>query len=163
MITARRRVLVLAMLPMLLWPGPAAADFEAGMRAANTRNFGAAAREWRPLARAGDAKAQYHLGGLYEAGQGVAPDPAEAARWYERAARQGHHPAQNGLGILYAEGRGVGRDPVRAYAWFEIAARRGNGFAADNRDMVARQMTADEVAAAQDRARDWAPEPEAGR
>jgi TPR repeat protein len=156
-----RAILALAILPMLIWPGPATADFAAGMRAANMRNFAAAAHEWRPLARDGDAKAQYHLGGLYEDGLGVERDPAEAARWYERAARQGHHPAQNALAILYAEGRGVARDPVRAYMWFDIAARGGNGFAANNRETLARGMTPAEIATAQQRAGDWTPTPPA--
>ena len=128
--------------------GARAADFDAGLRYANNGNFAAAVREWRPLADSGDARAQYHLGDLYEAGRGVAPDAAEAARWYEKAAGQGHGQALNALGALYAQGRGVAVDRTRAYVLFDQAARAGDGFAAVNRETLADRMTRTELAEA---------------
>lgn len=147
-------------LSVLVGPcGALAADFDAGMRAANVGDFAAAAREWRPLAERGVARAQYFLGELYEEGRGVARDYAEAAKWYRRAAEQGHAQGQNALGILYAEGRGVPLNPVQAYAWFELAVRHGEGFAARNRKTVTATMTAEQIAKARALAAKWRPRP----
>lgn len=49
-----------------------AADFDRGLAAAQSGNFEAALREWRPLAEQGHVKAQYNLGVMYEYGDGVA-------------------------------------------------------------------------------------------
>ena len=46
----------------------------------------------------GNAEAQYNLGVLYNLGQGVPQNHAEAARWYRMAADQGNARAQNNLG-----------------------------------------------------------------
>ena len=43
----------------------------------------------RPLAEQGDALAQYSLGEMYDLGEGVPEDDAEAAKWYRKAAEQG--------------------------------------------------------------------------
>jgi TPR repeat protein len=43
-----------------------------------------------PGAIAGDAESQFLVGRMYEAGLGVAPDPAEAVAWLALAALQGH-------------------------------------------------------------------------
>ncbi len=42
-----------------------------------------------PLAHAGNAQAQYLLGGLYADGKGVAQDNNQAYMWYGIAAKQG--------------------------------------------------------------------------
>ena len=44
---------------------PAAADYEAGLFAFNRGDYAAAARQFEPVAREGDADAQYWLGRLY--------------------------------------------------------------------------------------------------
>ena len=61
----------------------------------------------RARAEAGDAGAQFILGGMYVIGDSVPPDAAEAVAWYRRAAEQGHARAQYNLGGLYREGLGV--------------------------------------------------------
>ena len=142
------RVLLLSLL-LLLHASAALADFEAGMRAANTRNYAAAVRAWRPLAEAGDARAQYHLGDLYEDGRGVGRDTGAAADRYRQAAEQGHARAQNALAILTVEGRGVERDPVEAYTWFALAARSGNGFARRNLEKLGPMLSEAERAEAE--------------
>ena len=43
-----------------------AQDFDAGLEAANRGDFAAALKEWRPLAEAGDALAQFNLGNMYQ-------------------------------------------------------------------------------------------------
>ncbi len=45
-------------------PGVARADFEAGWRAYEQGDFGTALAAWRPLAEAGDVRAQFNVGPL---------------------------------------------------------------------------------------------------
>jgi TPR repeat protein len=44
---------------------------------------------------------------MYQKGQGVDQDHAQALYWYRCAAEQGYAPAQYNLGWLYAKGQGV--------------------------------------------------------
>ena len=44
---------------------------------------------------------------MYEDGQGVPQDYAQAFIWYSKAAYQANAEAQNALGAMYAKGRGV--------------------------------------------------------
>ena len=61
-----------------------------------------AADALRVRAEAGDAGAQNDLGFMYDTGEGVPQDDAEAARWYRLAADQGHAGAQYNLGARRA-------------------------------------------------------------
>lgn len=150
-----RGLAILAALALLLTAMPAAgADFEAGMRAANLRDYAGALRAWRPLAEAGEARAQYHLGMLYEEGRGVGRDYTTAARWFRAAAGQGHAQAQNALAILIVQGRGVARDPVEAYRWFTLAAAAGNGFAGRNLEKLRAMLSPAEIAEGEARAKE---------
>jgi len=114
----------------------------------------------RALAEQGDAEAQNNLGVRYSFGAGVPQDHAEAVRWFRLAAEQGLALAQFGLGLMYATGEGVPQDYVLAHMWYNLAASRATGEARDqfveNRDRVARRMTAEQVAEAQRLAREWA-------
>ena len=51
---------------------------------------------------------------MYEHGEGVPKDEAEAVKWYRLAAEQGLAMAQFNLGITYASGRGVIEDEAEA-------------------------------------------------
>ena len=79
-----------------------AQDFDAGLAAFKAGNFEAALAEFRPLAEQGDAKAQYNLGVMYVAGQGVTQDYGEAARLLRLAAEQGFAQAQSMAGGIAA-------------------------------------------------------------
>ena len=148
-----RGLAILAALALSLSGMPAArADFEAGMRAANLRDYAGALRAWRPLAEAGEARAQYHLGMLYEEGRGVGRDYTTAARWYRAAAGQGHAQAQNALAILIVQGQCTARDPVEAYRWFTLAAAAGNDFARRNLERLRPMLSAAEIAEGEARA-----------
>ena len=60
----------LALATMLLLAMPAhGQNFQKGIDAANRGDYATALREWRPLAEAGDAAAQYGLGVMYRDGQ----------------------------------------------------------------------------------------------
>lgn len=119
---------------------------------------------FRSAADRGNAGAQLALANMYAQGRGVPQDYAEAAKWYRMAAEQGDPQAQYNLGLSYAKGEGVSQDNVSAHMWFNVAASRfaasdaaGRGLAISNRDVVAREMTSEEIAEAQKRARDWKP------
>jgi TPR repeat protein len=86
----------------------------------------------RPLAEAGDSRAQSILALLYFRGRGVTQDYQEAVKWFRRAADQGDIIAQFYLGIMFAEGQGVPQDHAEAAKWFRRAADRGNAEAQYN-------------------------------
>ena len=104
--------------------GPAAADWDKGQAAYERGDIAAALEAWRPLAEAGDARAQAALGSLYIHGQGVAVDHAEALRWTRRAAEQGDVTGQFNMGTIYAGGLGVERDYAVAADWFRRAGEQ---------------------------------------
>jgi TPR repeat protein len=110
----------------LAWPGLAAgADLEAGLRAAERRDWAAALAQFRPLAEQGVAAAQVNLGNLYMKGLGVTQDYTAAYRWYLKAAEQGDALGQNKLGLLHYYGLGVPEDAAEAARWFGKAAEQG--------------------------------------
>jgi uncharacterized protein len=74
----------------------------------------------------GNAKAQFFLGLMYNKGEGVTQDYAQAAKWYEKAATQGNAKAQVLLGTLYYNGEGVTQDYAQAAKWYEKAAIPGS-------------------------------------
>jgi S1-C subfamily serine protease len=116
-----RRVLPAILLTVGL-VAPAWADFQAGLDAYRQGDFATTLREWKPLAEAGKARAQFNLGILYAKGQGVPEDPAEALKWYRKAADQGYARAQYVVGSYYERGRGVVPHIGEAYRWYEKAA-----------------------------------------
>ncbi|QCB56894.1 sporulation protein [Sphingopyxis sp. PAMC25046] len=79
---------------------PAHADVKDGVDAWQAGNYQAAVAEWRPLAIAGDADAQFNLGQAYKLGRGVPTDLGQAEAWYRRAAKQGHLQAEDNLGLV---------------------------------------------------------------
>ena len=102
---------------------------------------------------------------MYDKGQGVPQDYAEAVKWYRKAAEQGNALALNNLGFMYGKGRGVPQDYVQAHMWYNLAAsRKPPGKSRDdsvkNRDIVAEKMTPADVSKAQRLAREWKPKKE---
>jgi curved DNA-binding protein CbpA len=78
------------------------------------------------LAEFGHAKAQFNLGVMYDQGQFVAQDYAQAASWYLKAAEQGNANAQYNLAHKYKAGQGVIQDDTRAAYWYRKAAEAAN-------------------------------------
>ena len=70
---------------MLFRSGP----WEDGMAAYNRGDYVPAIRLFRPLAEAGNAKAQHVVGVMYQKGQGVARNSARAFMWFSLAAKRG--------------------------------------------------------------------------
>jgi len=107
------------------------------------KNLTEALSWFRKAAENGLADAQYQLGNMYEFGLGVAQSYEEAAKWYGKSAEQGHASAQTNLGVLYANGQGVKQDIVLAYVWSNLAASQGIMEALQNREIVAKEMSAE--------------------
>ncbi len=133
------RLLVVAALAVGLAMPVWGQDFDAGLAAYERGDYAAALKEFRPLAEQGDAAAQTFLGVMYENGEIVPQDDAEAARWYRLAAEQGFSVAQMSLGLMYYNGRGVPQDDAEAMRWYRLAAEQGDadaqtglGFMYDN-------------------------------
>jgi len=119
------------------------------------RDLKEAAKWYRKAAEQGDEYAQHNLGFLYRTGQGVLEDDKEAVKWYRKAAEQGHAKAQGGLGVMYQYGEGVLEDDVTAYAWYNIAAANGQAIApARNKRIIAKKMTAEQIAKAEQLSRE---------
>jgi hypothetical protein len=130
---------------------PAQAGFDEGLAAYNRGDYATALKEWRPLAVAGNADAQFNLGVMYERGLGVPQDYREAVKWYRLAAEQGHAGAQNDLGVKYANGQGVPQDKVLAYALYNLSAAGdpSSNKAISNRDAIVKEMSPREIEAGQ--------------
>ena len=109
-----------------------------------------AVKWYRIAAEQGNARAQYSLGVMYSAGEGVPENDAEAGRWFRLAAEQGEASAQNNLGLMYANGEGVPEDYVLAYTWWNLAAAQGDELARENKDNLRTRMTPDQIARAQE-------------
>lgn len=79
-----------------------------------------------------------------------------AARDIGQSAIQGGGPdALYELGLMYCTGRDVELDLVEAHKWFNLAALRGNEDAKRYRTELSREMSRQQIAAAQKRARQW--------
>ncbi len=129
-----------------------------------------AAAWYRKAADQKSVDGELHLAALYrDGGNGFPRDMEQAAAWYLKAADQGDVGAQGTLAVLYSMGQGVAHDDVEAYFWFDLAASvKGpdqEKYAA-NRQMIGERITADELAAIQDRVTAWKaahPQPDSKR
>jgi len=84
------------------------------------------------LAEQGNATAQTNLGFMYDFGEGVPENDAEAVKWYRLAAEQGDVTAQFNLGVTYDNGRGVPENDAEAVKWYRLAAEQGYDLAQFN-------------------------------
>jgi TPR repeat protein len=133
--------------------GAIAQNYDQGYAAWSNWDYRTALNELLPLAKQGNANAQYMVGFMYLgnrfASKNVVQDFAEALKWYDLAARQGIPAAQGGIGTMYEVGLGVVQSNVRAHMWFNIAAANGDLTARNRRDFLAAEMTKDDISKAQ--------------
>jgi TPR repeat protein len=116
----------------------------------------------RRAARQGGVDSQVSIAQMYEDGDGVPQNYAQAARWYKKAAehvpdRGGAGVARSGLGFLYMDGHGVSQDYVAAYMYFALSNSK------KNMQWAAGKMTGSQIAEAQRGAKEWVqqhPEPQ---
>lgn len=182
------KVLLLAAAFLLSLTVDARADFETGLVRFEQGDFYGAQEELRPLADAGDPRAQYIMGvmalnglagdaqpnegaawlllaaeqnyveaqvelaRLYKTGEGVEQDFSKMVYWYRRAAEQGHVGAQLFVADAYAYGQGVETDFIEAYMWYDVAIRYWGDLAVHARDVIADQMTPEQIDEAKRRA-----------
>lgn len=117
----------------LAWPLGAGAGLAEGVAAYERGDGKVAVAQLRPLARQGDAEAQYYLGRLYfYRVKGMRQDYRAAARWFRRAAEQGHAAARYKLGGMYFTGRGVAQNDRQAAEWWRQAAQQGHAESQNN-------------------------------
>ena len=86
-------------------------------------------QETKRLAERGLAFAQVNLGLMYDNGEGVPENDAEAVRWYRLAAEQGYASGQYNLALMYDLGEGIPEDDAEAVRWYQLAAEQGNASA----------------------------------
>lgn len=99
----------------------------AGVAAFRTGAFAEAYEAWSAAEQAGDARAARYLGVMWDTGEGVRQDQANAVRWYRRAAELGDAAAMFNVGVSYDAGRVVPRDAAAAVRWYRRAAARHHG------------------------------------
>ena len=134
-------LLALPLLALSMLGAPARADVKDGVDAWQAGDYQTAVAEWRPLAIAGDADAQFNLGQAYKLGRGVPADLGQAEAWYRRAAKQGHLQAEDNLGlVLFTANRREEAMPfiARSAARGEPRAQYVLGTAHFNGDLAAR-------------------------
>lgn len=99
-----------------------AQSVQAGIEAWQKADYKSAVENWRPLAEAGDADAQFNLGQAYRLGRGVPVNLAAAQTWLTRAAGKSHVDAQTTLGLLLFDSG----DREGGVRWLGSAAERGD-------------------------------------
>ncbi len=141
--------------------GNARAQFKLGVMYKNgygvPQDYKEAVKWYRKAVDQGNADAQTNLGVMYAIGQGVLQDYKEAVKWIRKAADHGNASGQSNLGLMYDNGYGVPQNYVQAHMWFNLAAAQGDDEARNNRDIVAKKMSVEQIAQATKLAREWIP------
>lgn len=104
----------------------ARADFESGMVKFEQGDFSGSQEDLRPLADAGDPRAQYVMGVIALNGLAGEFRPGEGAKWLTLAAEQDYVEAQVELARLYRTGEGVEQDMTEMVRWYRRAAEQGH-------------------------------------
>ena len=104
-------------------------------------------------AKQGDAAAQERVGRLYLDGPERARDERKAFFWTRRAALSGDRNAQVTVARMYESGRGVTQNKIGAYVWYSVAVTSGSQPAREALSRLKRDLSSDEIAAAEQRLR----------
>lgn len=141
--------------------GLPAAQFNLGLLYANGQGLAKddvqARQWWEKAAVQGHADAQANLGVLLVYARGGPQDYKMAVYWLRLSANQGNDLAQRKLGLMYERGDGVQQDYIRAYMWYSLGAAKGMEAGARLRDAIAKRMDPDQIAEAQQLAKEWKP------
>jgi len=121
-------LLVALLLSLAAAPNSVAAEnLDDAVEAMHKGDFARAYCIMHPLAKAGDAEAQYNIGWMYLNGYGLRVDDRQALQWWEQASEQGHTDASFSIGMLYSLGEGkVQKDLDRAIDFYLVAAEDGH-------------------------------------
>jgi TPR repeat protein len=139
--------------------GSSAAQFNLGLMYYDgqgvTQDYKEAVKWYTKAAEQGSSAAQFTLGLMYYDGQGVTQDYKEAVKWFTKAAELGYADAQCNLGLMYYDGNGVIQDYVQAHAWVNVSSANGNNNGQKGRDLIAKNMTPEQIAKAQELAKQY--------
>ncbi len=119
------------------------------------KDLGIAAEWFLQSAEEGNFHAQNKVGHLYLNGDGVTQNNLEAVNWFKLAAGHGDINAQYCLGCMFRDGRGVRKDNILAYMWWNLAAEQRNEYAFNNREVIADEMTKEEIDEAKRLSDEW--------
>jgi hypothetical protein len=119
------RLLLSAAITLLMTSVPLLAQFDDAVAALQQGDYGKAMEIWQADAGAGDPRAQYSIGYLYQFGLGVPANLSTAKEWYEKAAAQNNPDALYALGLIYESGKAVPRDLTQAMTYYRKAADTG--------------------------------------
>jgi uncharacterized protein len=70
-------------------------------------------------------------------------------KWFKLSAEQGNASAQFNLGVMYDNGRGTIQNYVKGYAWYSVSSASGSKIGTKNRDLLAKEMTPEQLAEGQ--------------
>jgi len=106
-------------------------------------------------ANAGNAKAELELSEAYFQGRGVTKDEHAGYQLLRRAANQGLPKAQFQMGEYTASQGNRPGDYIVAYMWYALAERNGYKQSKKRIKELAAKMSAEDIAEAKARARNW--------
>jgi TPR repeat protein len=119
------------------------------------KNQNEAIKWYTRAAEGGIAEAQNNLGYIYANGKGIPKNLPQAVILYSKAAEQGLAEAQYNLGVMYTNELATQVDYVKAYMWANIAASQNNQNAARMRDMLEKNLPAEQIVEAQRLSKEW--------
>lgn len=106
-----------------------------------------------------DARALTDLASMFDYGTGVPEDREKAAALYLRAARMGMPAAMFNIASMLETGEGIAQDKVEAYKYYLLSRDQGFApFATKALEEMAANMTAQQLADAEQRADDFIPQ-----
>lgn len=110
---------------LALFSSLASADYEKGMDAYLNGNYKIALQHFKNSAKEGNAKAIFHIGNMYENGEGVKKSKSKAFKWFQKSAEKGYANAQYNVGVTFYSGEEVKKSHKKAVKWWKKAARQG--------------------------------------
>ena len=106
----------------------------------------------------GNRIAMHDLGHYHATGTGgAAPDINQAVAWFQKAAERGVLDSQFNLGVLFQGGAGIEKSPIDSYVWYAVAGAQGDKVALQRRDLLARDLSPDQLAQAKSRVKAFTP------
>ena len=106
-------------------------------------------------AEMGDGKPQLRLGLMLYLGKEIPKDLQASAEWLRKSGENHHAEASALLAAMYFTGEGVEKDFSQVYKWYGISQAQGNATAAAHKAEVAKLLTAEEKATAEEDVKAW--------
>jgi TPR repeat protein len=124
--------------------------FLLGLKYSLAADAAGAVESYRLAADRGNALAQFNLAVIYELGQGVQADCAEATKWFLKAAQQGDAGGQLEMGKRCHRGsfaplaQDARESRIEAYKWFTLSAAQGYKNSEMHCEQIGLSMTREE-------------------